>query len=114
MQQLIAKREEIEGLLEIELKNCRNAGFQYAENEANYRKALRIAILKERMGGTPVTIISDLCRGQDDIAELRRLRDCSEALYKSSQEAINIYKLRLRTLEADINRMWTSGGTNDN
>ena len=71
---------------------------------------LRIAILEERDKGTPVTVISDVCRGREDIAELKRLRDCSEAIYKASQEAVNVLKLRIRVLNDEIDREWNSGG----
>ena len=92
-----------------ELETCRTSGCQYAENEAEYRKALRLAILEERQRGTPATVTGDLCRGRPDIAELKRLRDCSEAIYKASQEAINVYKLRIRMIDAQIGRVWSSG-----
>ena len=72
-------------------------------------QALRIAILEERSKGTPVTVISDLCRGREDIAELKQRRDCAEALYKASQEAINVYKLKIRTVDEDIKRTWSNG-----
>ena len=61
MQELIAKRDELFDLLETELKKCESSGVQLAENEAKYRMKLRLAILDERMNGTPVSIISDLC-----------------------------------------------------
>lgn len=111
LQDLYAKRDELEGLLEKDLAECRKSGFQYAENEAAYRKELRKAILAERHKGTPVTITSDICRGRDDIADLKQARDAAEALYKASQEAINVHKLRLRMVDAEIQRIWNSGGT---
>lgn len=110
MQSLYQQLDELTGLLERELKTCRTSGCAYAENEAEYRKALRLAILKEREKGTPVTLTSDLCRGLPDIAEKKRLRDCSEAIYKASQEAINVYKLRMKMINAQISREWNSGG----
>ena len=109
MQDLFALREEIIGLLMEELATCRQSGIKYAENEAEYRKALRIAILNERAIGTPVTITGDLCRGREDIADMKLSRDSAEAVYKSSQEYINVLKLRLRIVEADIEREWSSG-----
>lgn len=109
MQDLFGQLDDLTDLLMEELETCRTSGCQYAENEAEYRKALRIAILEERERGTPATITSDLCRGRPDIAEKKRLRDCSEAIYKASQEAINVYKLRIRTLDAQITRVWNSG-----
>lgn len=110
MQELYAKRDELEQLLAEALEECRMSGIKLAENEAEYRKALRLAILDERERGTPATLTSDLCRGRDDIAEAKRRRDCSEAIYKASQEAINVYKLRIRMLDAQIARIWSSGG----
>ena len=69
MQDLYGEREQLFDQLMQELEALRRTGQQYAENEAEYRKALRIAILEERSKGTPVTVISDLCRGRPDIAE---------------------------------------------
>lgn len=109
MQALTEELDELTDRLEAELKTCKESGCQYAENEAEYRKALRIAILEERSKGTPVTVISDLCRGREDIAELKQRRDCAEALYKASQEAINVYKLKIRTVDEDIKRTWSNG-----
>lgn len=104
------KLDELTDNLMKELATCRSSGCQLAENEAEYRKMLRIEILRERESGTPVTIIGDICRGKPDIADAKRRRDCSEAIYKASLEAINVYKLRIRTLNAQIERDWTSGG----
>ena len=109
MQALTEELDELTDRLEAELKTCKESGCQYAENEAEYRKALRIAILNERQKGTPVTIIGDVCRGQEQIAEAKRRRDCSEAIYKASQEAINVIKLRIRMVDAQITRIWNSG-----
>lgn len=109
MQELYEQLDELTDQLMAELEVCKTSACQYAENEAEYRKALRLAILDERRKGTPVTITSDLCRGREDIAELKKLRDCSEAIYKASQEAINVYKLRIRMVDAQITRIWNSG-----
>lgn len=113
MQDLYGEREQLFDQLMQELEALRRTGQQYAENEAEYRKALPIAILEERSKGTPVTVISDLCRGRPDIAEKKQLRDCAEALYKASSEAIMAIKLRIKTVDADIQRTWTSGGTGE-
>ena len=91
MQELYVQLDELTEALMRELDTCKTSGCQYAENEAEYRKALRIEILTERDKRTPVTIIS-------------------EAIYKASQEAINVYKLRMRMLDAQISRIWSSGG----
>lgn len=109
MQELYEQLDDLTDRLMNELEVCKTSGCQYADNEAEYRKALRLAILQERDKGTAVTLTSDLCRGRPDIAEKKRLRDCSEAIYKASQEAINVYKLRIRMLNEQITRVWNSG-----
>jgi hypothetical protein len=53
-----------------------------------------------------VTIISDLCRGDPDVAKLRLERDIALTVYESAQEAINCYKLQIRILDSQIEREW--------
>jgi hypothetical protein len=98
---------DLQDELDHEVQAMRDAGCQYARNEAEYRKALRVEILRERSAGTPVTITGDLCRGKPDIADLKCSRDCSEALYKASMEAINVIKLKIRTINAQMDRDWS-------
>ena len=57
-----------------------------------------------------VTLIDDVAKGDEDIADLRCKRDCSEAVYKACQEAINLDKLRIRILDKQADREWSSGG----
>jgi len=110
MQDLYAERDEITELLMQELDTCRKSGIKYAENEAEYRKALRLAILELRADGLPVTITPDVARGIPGIADMKMARDSSEAVYKSSQEFINVLKIRLRMVNDEIARAWSNGG----
>lgn len=93
--------------LESEIDAYRNAGYQLAENEAEYRMNLQLKILSERNKGTPVTVISDICRGDAEIAYLKQLRDCSEVAYKACQEKINALKLTIRVMNDRIAREWS-------
>ena len=67
---------------------------------------MRKKILEERAGGTPVTIIADLCKGDPEIARLRLERDIALTVYESAKEAIQTYKLQIRILDAQIEREW--------
>ena len=109
MVELHEELDELTDRLERELETCRTSGCALARNEQAYRTALRLAILEERRKGTPATVTGDLCRGREDIAALRCQRDCSEAIYRASQEAINVLKLRIRMVDAQITRIWNSG-----
>lgn len=105
-----AALSELTDQLNADIEQLRAAGVQLAKNEAAYRKELRVAILKERAGGTPVTIVGDVCRGMPSIADLKLARDSSEAIYKAAQEAVNVHKLQARIIENQIAREWSQAG----
>lgn len=113
MQDLVAQAYELSELLMSALDECRNSGIQQAENEAEYRKMLRKEILLERSNNMPTTIVGDVCRGKEEIADAKLNRDCSEVIYKTAQEALNVYKLRLRFINAQLDREWHSGNRED-
>ena len=93
-------------LLNAAQKEFSNRGRAWAAAERDYRVALAKKILTERDNGTPVSIISDVCRGSQEIADLKFKRDCAEVVYKSAMEAINSYKLQIKILENQIDREW--------
>ena len=93
-------------LLDSALKQLGVRGREYAQAEQDYRIALAQKILTERDKGTPVTIISDICRGDREIAKKKLDRDCKETGYKAALEAINVYKIQIKTLESTIEREW--------
>lgn len=97
-------------LLDAAVRQLGTRGRAFAEAEREYKIALAGKMLELRDGGTPVTIISDLCRGDREIARLRFERDCAEVVYKSALEAINSYKLQLRLLDAQLQREWGADG----
>lgn len=90
--------------LDYALKEVGGRGRTYAEAEAAYRQALATKILELREAGLPVTITPDVARGTKEIALLKMERDCAEALYKAAAESINVNKLRIKILEAQMNR----------
>lgn len=95
-------------LLDAAIRELGIRGRAYAQAEKDYRVAMARKILEERDKGTPVTIISDICRGHPEIAKLRFERDCAEVVYKSALEAINAMKLQIRVLDAQVGREWSA------
>lgn len=93
-------------MLDVAITELKKRGQKYAEAEKAYRIALARRILDEREKGTPVTIISDICRGSAQIAGLRFERDCAEVVYKSAMEAINSMKLQIRLMDSQLDREW--------
>ena len=80
----------------------KHVGREKAKAENIYRKALCIKILDERSKGTPVTIISDVCRGDDKVADLRMAKDIKESDYDVCEHMINAIKIELRIIENEM------------
>lgn len=95
--------------LDTSTRMLREAGADKANTEALYRQELAKEILNRRAEGMPVTIISDVCRGQPRIAKLKTDRDIADSTYQAIIESINSQKLAIRVLEAQIAREWTTG-----
>jgi len=95
-------------MLDEALKQLGIRGRTYAQAEHDYRIGLAEKILIERTNGLPVTIISDVCRGDKKIAKLKFERDVAETVYKAAMEAINAYKLQIKLLESQIDREWNT------
>lgn len=95
-------------LLDKALRELPARGEKYANSECAYRVSLAKKILEERDKGTPVTIIGDVCRGDECIAKCKLERDIAQSLYDSAKEACNVYKLQVRLLENQIDREYRS------
>src|SRR5699024_3601001 len=109
MQDLLNEISAQSRKLDIALSELGKCGRSSAEAERKYRVALKQHILSEHDKGRPVTRISDVSRGSEEIASLRFDRDVAEIMYKSALEAINVCKLHLRQLENQADREWHSG-----
>ena len=103
-QDLYLDLQEKSNLLDRAIRKLNQLGINKAESEKTYRIALAQEMLIQLDKGVKVTIMSDICRGKADIAELKLKRDIAETAYKTTIEAINVYKLNIRILEGQINR----------
>lgn len=106
MDNLISEIGAKSAMLDTAVKQLSIRGRAYAQAERDYKVALAEKIIREREKGTPVTIISDICKGDAEIAKLRFERDCAEVVYKSAMEAIQSIKLQIRIIDAQIEREW--------
>lgn len=104
MQDLMREQREKLDLLNQAVSSLKERGSLRAETEKAYRVALSKRLAQLRADKQPVTHLSDIARGEEEIAQLRLNRDLADVLYKSAQEAINNYKLQIRIIEAQIQR----------
>lgn len=101
--------EEIEkynDLLEKAVSEMKKRSKDLAEKEYYYRMALSKRLTELRAEGQAVTHLADIARGEKNIAKLRLDRDVAKGLYESAQEAINVYKIKIRVLENQFAREW--------
>lgn len=100
---------EVEKALK-DLEKCvseyKRYNYDYAIKERKYRIALSKKLTELRASGEKVTHLADIARGIPEIAELRFQRDIAEGLKKASEEGINFYKIKVRTLEGQLQREW--------
>lgn len=93
-------------LLEKAVTEMKSRSKKLAEAEYYYRMALSKRLTELRAEGQAVTHLADIARGEKNIAKLRFNRDVAKGLYDSSQEAINVYKIKIRVLENQYSREW--------
>ena len=106
-QDLLLQNQEIQRKLDAAVSRLAINGQVLARAERDYRIALRQEILKLREAGYPVTVIPDLARGDSYIADLKFKRDTADGVYNANMEAINVWKLQARLMEAQMQREWT-------
>lgn len=92
------------------IRDLAKKGNTKAKAEQDYRVALSQEILKLRDEKVPVTIISDICRGNKEIARLRLERDIAETLYDVVMQKIYALKLQISILENQVKREWEQSG----
>ncbi len=95
---------EIERQLNQALSTLRENGIKYCEAERQYQMAKSKEILRLKTEGYPITLIPQVVKGIESIAELDFVRNSAEVVYKANQEAINIKKLELRVKESEVER----------
>lgn len=95
--------------LTTSIKLLRKNGNELASAERDYKVCLRQEALKLRSEqDMPVTLINQIIFGVPEVADKRFKRDVAETMYNTNQEHINVTKLKLRLLEAQLNREWSS------
>lgn len=102
MQELNSEMVRLRQEMNLAIKLASQRGKELAEAEREYRVALAKDMLIKRDKKVPVTIINDLSRGDETVAELKFERDTLEVLYKSANEKILTTKLEIRVVENEM------------
>ena len=91
-------------LLDKAINDLANNGYDLASKERDYKIAINKKALELRAEDTPVTLISTIIYGYEEIAALRFERDTAQVKYNANNEYINTLKLQLRILENQLGR----------
>lgn len=106
--------QDIQMLMEeltVSIKKLRYTGQALAEAERDYKITLRQEALKLKLEDKlPVTLINQIIYGIPTVADKRFKRDIAETMRDTNLEHINATKLKLRLLEAQLNREWGASG----
>ena len=103
--------QELIKKLNIAIKTLSTNGKALAEAERDYKITLRQEALKLRQEkNMPVTLIAQIIYGVPEVAEKRFKRDIAEAMRDTNLEYIQVTKLQLRILEAQLQREWSISG----
>lgn len=106
---LFNELQELTKKLSTSINQMAKYGRELAEAESDYKIMLRQEALKLRNDDNmAVTLINQIVYGIPEVANKRLKRDIAETMYKTSQEYINTLKLRIRVLESQLQREWTS------
>lgn len=93
-------------LMERAIPELKERGRVYAKAEHDYYVALSKRLTALRVETGRVSHLLEIAKGEPETARLRMERDIAESLYKTAQEAINVYKVKIRVLENQLSREW--------
>lgn len=98
--------------LTVSGKQLAKYGNEKAHAEYEYKIALRQEALRRRSKGEAIGMIDKTIYGAPDVADKRLKRDIAETMYDTCKESINVLKLKIRILDAQISREWGNAGRN--
>ena len=104
MSDLIADLVRDRDLMKRASEELKRRGVALAKAEAEYQTAKAAAALSLKADGYSATMIAMILKGDERISVPMFARDCAQVEYDSAREALNVYKLDARLLEAQIDR----------
>ena len=82
-------------------------GLKKAKTERDYRVKQAQMILKLKAEGYPATLIMELVKGNEELAELRLKRDIAESSYYVGIQAMENLRLEISILQSKLKWMRT-------
>lgn len=92
--------------LDEALGTLRTNKIKFAEYNVNYYKVKAKRVLEMHKEGLPVTLITMLIKGDEEVNKAMFDRDCALAIADANAEAINVKKLEAKIINDQLNREW--------
>lgn len=89
--------------LRIANSNLHKASNEKAKAERDYRKALAKKELELKREKFPATLIMDLARGDEEVADLKLKRDMYVGIYDVKKYEINSIHIEISVLQTQLN-----------
>lgn len=105
---LIQEMNEMRGRLDNALKQLQKSGRELAEAERDYKVALASKALELKQQGMAIGMIDKVIYGL--VSDERFQRDLAESMHETAKEGINVLKLNMKILDAQIQREWGANG----
>ena len=103
--EIIKKLENAMLALQHGNTELKTLGVNKAKAERDYKIALNKKILRLKAEKLPATLIQDLSRGDESVAELRLQRDIAESSYFVCLDALNNLRLEIEVLRSILTWM---------
>lgn len=101
---LLPSIEEEVQKLEKTIYSLKDLGEKFAIAQRDYNVILNVKSLEMKANNLPATFITNIVKGDKDVAEARLKRDIAETNYDTAKEYLQIQKLKLRLMEAQVSR----------
>lgn len=101
-QQLLARLDQCIAALGRGNTQMKTLGLEKAKTRKDYSVRLQQEYLKLRAEGEKVTIISELAKGNEEVAELRLKKDIAESSYYVGLEAMNNLRLEIEIIRSQL------------
>jgi len=93
-------------MLDTALAECKQRGANMVKAESDYYTAKAYAAYALKEAGHPVTFISLVIKGMDEVEQAMSAYHAAEVEYENAREARNVWKKKLDTLREQYNREW--------
>ncbi|POD46306.1 hypothetical protein BKM15_25860 [Pseudomonas syringae pv. syringae] len=99
LSEIIQEMRHTKTRLDGAIKELHKQAKNKAKTERDYKIALRMEILNLKTQGYPATLILELAKGNETIADLRLNRDIAKGLYDSARESMQSLRVEASMLQ---------------